>query len=449
MSATSWRRIQDRRPIASGPLVALRFVTILWATLSLGGCAALSPQVFSDSLRPARNELANKGKKEKENETGIPKDFAGVENDILSVQRRYIGSVTSLSQLSAGTSAALIGISAFGLFKGLTDGSSKDIAAAGVLGSATWAAGATLTSKPRQKIYLAGAAALGCAVSAAKPYDKSTAWQEELNKYLKAAALQFERLRNWQEKYAALNTTVTLDTIPATTPQTEECKKPVECPELNSTSLRVQATKACELLRADWQKKCAPRGGRKAATVPPSSEFTSAYQRAWEEQARVGKTLVIARETSATVRDAASDLWNRSLQIQTEVSREVLSTEPDPDTVLNTVKNLSAKIIPPPSAGKAQSGTETAKAGLREPSPQEQKAIAELEAILIASAEARVNVESKVAETQPSRDNQGISACKFAPPSQQNPAPSPAPTGGDNSTTAGTNKTNSEDTIPK
>ncbi|WP_129780790.1 hypothetical protein [Peristeroidobacter soli] len=387
--------------------------------------------MFSDSLHPNK----------KQPDTGIPKDFAGVEHDILSVQRRYIGSVASLSQLSAGTSAALIGISAFGLFKGLTDGSSKDIAAAGVLGTATWAVGTTFTSKPRQRIYLAGAAALGCAVSTAKPYDKTTAWQDELNRDLKASALASEELRNWQEKYAPLTVTVTLEAIQAAVPQTEECKKPVECPELNGTTFRVEGAKVCELLRADREKKCAPRGGRKQSTVPPSPELMSAYERAGLERTRVKAALETARETANSVREAATNLWNRSVQIQTQVSSEVLSTEPDADTVLNTVKGLSDRIIPPPDVWKAQSGYKSSKMG---PSPKEQQAIAELEPLLIRSFQARVNVESKVAQTQPSRDNQGIAACRFVPPStQQNAA-----AGTQTPATAGTDQSLAQDTIP-
>src|SRR5262245_39627644 len=83
-----------------------------------GGCA-LSPQVFSDDL---------KKKSENDNPASVSlESVAEVTADIGTVQRAYISKVKGMSQLAPATSAALIGISALALYKGMTGGNSKDI----------------------------------------------------------------------------------------------------------------------------------------------------------------------------------------------------------------------------------------------------------------------------------------------------------------------------------
>lgn len=415
MGAVSWRVIQDRRIVVGGISAASRLVTILLLSFVAIGCAALKPQIFSDGLRPSKTPVA------------VPETFDDVEADIASVQRRYIGAVTDLSNITPSSNAALIGLSAFALFKGLTGGSSKDIAGAGVLGSAIWAYGSTMTSKPRQQIYIAGAAALSCAVSVAKPYDVPDEWLKDLNARASHAAIEFEKLRDWQERHSYLNVSTTERAIPAAPPKDEECKKRQECLQVATTndSFRAANKADCERLRARLEKKCAPRGGRPAVVITPSPQLLAAFKRASDEQNRLGSVLTKADRFIGAIEMAAPNLWDQSVQIQLKVSSEVLKTEPDPNAVLTTVKNLrqTANLL----SGRTLGGTGSLQSGIldtsqkaRGLSPAEDSAITALEGILISSYRARVQLERMVAEMEAkiAKVTHGIDDCKFTAPAQ-------------------------------
>lgn len=402
--------MHDRGSVAN-ICVASRLVTILFLSLAASACAELTPQMFSDRLRPME-------------EPPTEQTVAAVEADIATVQWRYLGAVRGLSNLSPRTSTALIGLSAVALFKGLTNGSSKDIAGAGVLGSAIWAYGSTMTSRPRQQVYIAGVAALSCLVSVAKPYDVPAAWTADLTQKSTNVAVEFEKLRAWRERYGHLSETLSEPGVNATQPK--ECATRVTCPpvaENDSEAMRAEKDAQCKKLLADRTKRCAGGGGRSARQQLPAPELSTAFNQAVEEQGRLERSLLNADRLSGTIAMAGPKLWDQSVQTQLKVSAEVLKTEPDPTAVLATVKNLHqvAGIVAGtglPAAGSTQGGAEKPTTSFRSLGGGEQQAIRELQSLLTASYQARIALDRKLAEMDArvaaiGRDGDD---CQFTPP---------------------------------
>jgi hypothetical protein len=86
---------------------------------------------------------------------------------------RYLEAVVDESTLHNLIGAGLIILSATGLYKGITssgDSTQKLLAKMGLTAAAGYAYGENFISAPRQRLYLAGADALGCAVLASRPF---------------------------------------------------------------------------------------------------------------------------------------------------------------------------------------------------------------------------------------------------------------------------------------
>ena len=154
---------------------------LLCSVALLNACSTLTPQIFAESLytqQPlaAANSAGTAASATRASAgTGtvpISRALAEAEN----VQRQYVSAVKDLSEVGTGTSAALIALGALGVLKAVTHPTSNDLVVLGLLGSATYAYGTTMTSKPRQLLFLSGAEALTCAITATRPYDLPANW---------------------------------------------------------------------------------------------------------------------------------------------------------------------------------------------------------------------------------------------------------------------------------
>lgn len=220
-----------RRGRAAAPYARLVGLILLGV---LGGCSTLSPQIFSDRLLvTGKNAAAGTGTAVAVKDANA--DVEKAKAEIETVQRRYLTAVSNLSKIPPRVSAALIGISSFALFKALTGGSTDDIAGAGVAGSAAWAYGTTMTSRPRQLVYIEGARALNCAVVATEPYNKGGQWRVDLDAQSTEVAKQFEELRGWRDQNSYLRQTRQVTTPPPALPalcrtQPPNCEAPATAP---------------------------------------------------------------------------------------------------------------------------------------------------------------------------------------------------------------------------
>ena len=82
--------------------------------------------------------------------------------------------------LTSGLGLGLIPLSAAALGFGIAGGSSDAVTALGLTGAAGYAAGTWLSSKPRQRVYIAGIKAMTCAVDAMIPLNFPLQEQSDL-----------------------------------------------------------------------------------------------------------------------------------------------------------------------------------------------------------------------------------------------------------------------------
>jgi hypothetical protein len=413
--------------------IRVRFSVAGVVLCTLSGCAALSPQIFSDRLSPP---LMQSGPSAVNTTQVTVPTVASARDDVESVQKKYARAIQDLSNITPRTSAALIGLSAAALYKGLTGGSTKGIAALGVLGSGIWAYGATMTSQPRQRVYGEGIRALSCAVTAASPYDRDSTWIAELKDEIKGTALAFEDLREWQETYADLNTP---QTIPGTKApaRSEDCTNATiqnSCKSIDPGSPSASNEKLLQEC-GELKDRCKSVAGTKDKVVAAPKEITDAVQRAKDEQARLALAISNGRTLQGTLEVAGSTLQDRSTEIQVKVSAEVLKTEPDPTAVLATLKNLKqvasavsgVTLTAPPVNGQtgaggaqgAKTSPPSSEPALAQTHESEIKAAVEdLRKRLKSSYTARVLLESRLAEVDGSirKVNRALDQCEFTAP---------------------------------
>jgi hypothetical protein len=318
-------KLQWNRPLA------------LAAFLALGACSTLSPQVFSLAPEPTGAT----------GEARIESAIAQAED----LQGRYVKSVQDLSEVSAGGSAALIVLSALALFQGVTDPHPKDMAGAGVLGSATYAYTTTMTSRTRQGVYLAGAEALNCAIGATTPYRLPAGWSanEPADNPLSDLADQGDRmaavLANQALELAALN--VTTRDVSDERPPPATCQKamPMVCPSASAaeTEARRRERLTCEQAAAKGRERCLP-AGKSISKVLPDPAIAATLTELQAAQRRVEGLARKAHQQSSQFlmlhERAGSELWGAVRKIQFDVAREVLKTEPDPKIVLAAAQSL-------------------------------------------------------------------------------------------------------------
>ncbi|MDQ7249164.1 peptidoglycan-binding domain-containing protein [Dongia sedimenti] len=146
---------------ASGKMLVARKIAALGIAANLAACSVFNPHV-----RPSGAESTKM----------LPTDvrFAGGMSDAVayadSWRWEYYDAVGNDSELRNAIALSLIPIGAAALFFGVTGISTTDvIAGLGIGGASIYGAGSYLQSTPRQRIYLAGSQAIGCAMLAARP----------------------------------------------------------------------------------------------------------------------------------------------------------------------------------------------------------------------------------------------------------------------------------------
>jgi hypothetical protein len=322
---------------------------LLWvATLiALAGCSTLSPQVFSKRVMVERGANGQVDL----SQLRPPANLAEALQEAHLLQAKYMTAVQDLSQVQPATNLGLIGLSAFSIYKGVTGANTNDIAAAGVLGSSAFLYGSTMTSKPRQAVFLAGAEALACAIAAVQPYNKEASWigQEPGPKAGTFLALR-QKARN---ALAELNTQIALSShlalaqenllaagiAPAGCGVSNRPACPVPDSASASATERARIDAACKTSQQSFDQRCAVRPVS-TQQLQASSQTRALVDTAKAESTHDQHLLDAADQILTGIELAAGRLWERTLLIQTKVASEVLKTEPQTSSVLGALQGL-------------------------------------------------------------------------------------------------------------
>jgi len=136
--------------------VAVSFVSLLC------GCSILNPHVTPENYIQTGTTTTEA--------TKYAGDLDGAISYANSWRVAYYQAVGNDSLLRNGVALSLVPIGAVSLYRGITStGGKNSIAALGLTGASIYGVGSYLESSPRQRVYLAGSQAIGCALLAVRP----------------------------------------------------------------------------------------------------------------------------------------------------------------------------------------------------------------------------------------------------------------------------------------
>lgn len=358
--ADGWPRADSRNRAA---------MLVLLGASVLSGCASVqSPQIFSDEILIERSATgAGSTSDQPTPKISLPAAIARAEN----LQRKYLLAVKELSELGPGINAALIGLSSFALFQGLRNPHPSDIAGAAVLGSAAYAYGANMASKPRERIYLAGNSALTCAVAAARPLDLREPGKAA-DTVVADVEKNVEQTRNAVDDLDSLvlnlghllrneENVIPSRTLPA---RNTGCKPRPDCMASNivDPEAKKDFLRRCDAVAREWDRQCSPIATAERREIKePAPETKAAFAEAHKVSDYARKKMKTAMRVLARADDAGTQLWDKVLDIQTRVAGEVLKTEPDVGAVLSSLgslKDIGSKIAGADLSPPAKPGTE-------------------------------------------------------------------------------------------
>jgi hypothetical protein len=138
-------------------------IAALLVVQNIAGCSLLNPYVRNNALSHdyTRDNPPFAG--------GLPKAI----DDADAQRREYYDAVGDQAELKNGIALSLIPMSAAALYLGITETStiSRDaIAGIGLGGASIFGLGSYLYSEPRQRVYLTGSQAIGCAILSMRAY---------------------------------------------------------------------------------------------------------------------------------------------------------------------------------------------------------------------------------------------------------------------------------------
>lgn len=353
---------------------------VLLMAAALAACSTLTPQVFSDQLLEASPPGTTGTLAPAATATYSVADAL---REAEQVQRKYVRAVDDLSNVSAGSSALLIALSALGLYKGVTDPAASNLAAIGIAGGATYAYATTMTSRPRQLLFLGGADALNCAAAATRPYVLPKGWLrgddpphpaadtiEDLADLAEAQTIDLGLKRLELAPHERIATTI--ETTGAQAPKGCPALVPRQCPDPppgDADRRRLHAI--CLAQRSQADTRCAGPSTREVRILP-HPDVAVAVQRMARARRLLDALAKTGRQQAAVFGAAGDALHARTVAVQIAVAREVLKTEPDATAAMSAVAGLrgtafsvtggAAVFKPAEPASAPADGTKVAKA---------------------------------------------------------------------------------------
>jgi hypothetical protein len=303
-----------------------------------------------------------------------------------ALQRLYVKAVRDHSGLNAGSSAALISLSALALLKGVTNPNGKDLAAMGVVGSGLYAYSTTMTSKPRQLAYLAGVETLNCAVAASRPYVLPPGFLTATPPDIKPDNSLTGRMGQAEEQARSLSALIERLSAKNVTRVVTEPEQKSTCPSPTPPMPAKPAGTDPDRLRAyndrvsKRTRELAACAGRAATTQEwrPSPDIAHMIGQLQVQRRHLHELIAQARKQMVVFGNAGNALYQVTVETQLSVAREVLKTEPDAAAVLKaaqamrgTAFTISAapalKPAAPASAASAAASAQADGSGSRRP----------------------------------------------------------------------------------
>lgn len=349
----------------------------LAAAASLVACSTQTPQVFSEQLLPT---LPRAGSAASSTPPGCPSTASGTVSICTALaqaeqlQSQYVRAVKELSELGTGTSAALIALSALGLLKVINHPNGADMAGIGVVGSATYAYGSSMGSRPRQQLFLAGAQALNCAMAATRPYVLPTGWlRADISPNATAAGEP-----GASTETLADNATQQLVEIDNALAQLQPFNRPQKSRDSTAPRCVSGYTTACgqpdapNTTRNTLRALCLGNAERNRCTGPveridpPSPEVVDAVVRLQGLHSHLRAISAIAYQQASAFGQAGNQLQTRTVAVQMAVSKQVLATEPNLSAVLaasTAMRDTAFKLSAAPAFKAVDPQAPTASAG--------------------------------------------------------------------------------------
>ena len=353
----------SRQTSVLGPLSRsrARLITVVAMATALLGCSTLTPQIFSPSVialgaecEPRPTPASASQPQLAQCQPKAPTSLTEAKAEAETLRARYLLAARDLSEVGARSSAALIGVSALALFKGITRPTSKDLAGLGIIGSGTYAYASTMTSRPRQLLYLEGAKALSCALTTASAYDFEVGWArgadakppslESLVTKASDSSADLDKVRTALSKFGQSRTER----------QPESRTLPKQCDEANLVEPAPAASGASadERRLADIRRSNAARAREACAplrmvevTIEPHPDVVAMLRALARARTRIDQLVTQGNEQLGKFEVAPLALWNRTLSIQFNVAGEVLKTEPDITAVRAVASSLKPLAI--------------------------------------------------------------------------------------------------------
>jgi hypothetical protein len=325
---------------------AVRISLACITALLFVGCSSLSPHIFSERLIVRPSVGGSNAVIEKKEPLTLEEAYA----DTAWMQARYATAVQDQGNATPQLSAWLIGLSAVTLFKGLTSPNSRDIAGAGVVGSASWALGSTLLSRPRLDVYRAGVEALGCAMATVEPMRRAALQLGKLDDAPGPNTLH-GRMALVEQRRAALQalldthaelegSRLSITRAPPPQRRTEtqrpRCDIPADASPARALALRAECDQRPPIQRTVIE----PAGAPTQTELRPPAALRQSFRNARDELNAANGQLASGERAVASIGAAAGHLWRKSVAIQLAVSEQVDKTVPDLAAVRSVAQGL-------------------------------------------------------------------------------------------------------------
>lgn len=351
--------------------------------LSIAGCGTtLRPLIISTDLAQGNYAPTGEPKTCQAPEGGasfhgdLPKSICRV--NVLRV--RYLEGVVDDAQLKNLLGLGLIAASAYGIYKGITssgDGTQRMLARLGIGAGAAYAYGENFISEPRQRTYLAGSDALGCAVLASTAYLYTTAEFGTEGDATNVASLQ-GALAATIDATAALDDAVTRIAKDWSAKQVNQStcnpsRKPAPGAAGTSQEDSDALTRRSAASAQEQGSACQSDARRQLvnAATAAKSDVDSALKEALRATASAHESINTGNALVGRIKNASAQLEARASEIQTQVAIEVAKTQPNLAAIFQGGESLrlnaaafSGSTLFKPSGGggipKAQAAVEAA-----------------------------------------------------------------------------------------
>jgi len=346
--------------------------------LSIAGCGTtLRPLIISNDLvqgnfvPTGEPKTCDAPKADSAIYGDLPKSICRVN----ALRVRYLEGVVDDAQLKNLLGMGLIAASAYGIYKGITssgDGTQRMLARLGIGAGAAYAYGENFISEPRQRTYLAGSDALGCAVLASSAYLYTNA------EFGVAGTPSDATLQGAQA--ATIDATAALEQKVASTAKAWSTKAasmaacsqaPTPAPPAAGTSAQdAEAINSRHAQAAKQQHLACPNVTSKVwsdAAVAAKSRVTDALGEATRGVAAAHDSINTATVLIGRINSASAQLEARASEIQTQVAIEVMKSQPNLAAIFEGGANLrlNAEKFSGSPLFKAGAGTGVVKAESR------------------------------------------------------------------------------------